>query len=112
MAQSAAAVTANKPPRGRPFQPGVDSRRNLGGRRPSRATQALHDAIKDGDLVTMWKRGMELAQEGDEKWAALIAAYLDGKPVGRQEDGKPGDFDFDLSDLDTTKIRTALTRIK
>lgn len=111
-AHTTAVVAAKKAPRGVPFQKGTDPRRNLGGRRPSRATQALHEAIKDNDLVAMWRSGMAAAQGGDAKWAALIAAYLDGKPVGREENGQPGDFDLDLSDIDSEKLRAAFKRVK
>jgi hypothetical protein len=102
---------------GRPgtFQKGHDPRRNLGGRKPSRATQALHEAITDGDLVTMWKAGIREAKAGNEKWAALIAAYFDGKPVARQEDGKPGDFGLDLNEWsvdDLERVAKKLRRVK
>ena len=89
-------TAAKKAPRGRPFEKGQDPRRNLGGSRPQRATQALLKAVSEDDLVAMWAAGLAFAKAGDAKWAALIAAYLDGKPVARNEHGEPGDFDLSL----------------
>ncbi len=80
---------------GRPFAPG-DPRINRGGRRASPATAALHRAVTDEDLEAMWRGGLAAAQGSDARWAALIAAYLDGKPVQRNEHGEPGDFELTL----------------
>ena len=111
MTRSAAKTPTKKAPRGRPFQPGADPRRNAAGRKPSRATQALHAAITDDDLVAMWRAGIEEAKAGDEKWAALIAAYFDGRPVARNEDGKPGDF-TGLEDVPIEELEQRLRAVK
>ena len=103
-------VAANKP-RGKPFQKGDDARRNRGGRRPSPATAALHRAVSDEDLEAMWRAGLAAARAGDARWATLIAAYLDGKPVARNEHGEPGEFG-DLADVPTDELRQMLTRVK
>ncbi len=95
---------------GKPFVPG-DSRINRDGRRASPATAALHRAVTDEDLETMWRGGLAAAQSGDARWAALIAAYLDGKPVARNEHGEPGEFG-DLADVSTDELRQMLTRVK
>jgi hypothetical protein len=47
----------------------------------------------------MWRAGLEMAKQGDSKWAALIASYLDGKPIAREEHGEPGDFDLSMDQV-------------
>lgn len=51
--------------------------------------------------------------ESGESWAMnLIFERVEGKVPNKNEDGKPGDFDLDLSDDDRTKLRTALKVIR
>jgi hypothetical protein len=84
---------------------------NRGGRRPSPASRALLNAASDQDLETMWAAGLARAKAGDVRWATLIAAYLDGKPVGRDEMGYPGAFS-DLADVPTEELRKLLREVR
>ena len=98
-------------PRGRPFRQGFDERRHAG-RAPNPMTAALRELVAEGgeqgidDLKEVWRTGIARAKAGDLGWATLMAAYLDGKPVARQEQGGPGDFGRpDFSDLTTDELR-------
>ena len=75
-------------------------------------TAALRELVGEGfevgidDLKEVWRTGIARAKAGDLGWATLMAAYLDGKPVARQEQGGPGDFGRpDFSDLTTDELR-------
>ena len=85
-------------PRGKPFERGHDPRRNMSGVRHRPSTAALYEAASDEALEKMWAAGLARAIAGDVKWASLISHYLDGKPLGREERGHPGEFQrIDLS---------------
>ncbi len=110
-------MNAAKPrgrPRGRPFGAGADPRRNTtSGRRPNPATAALREAVGDQDLRDMWRAGIGYARDGSVQWAGLIAAYLDGKPIARAEQGEPGDFERpDLSEFSTEDLKAAIRAVK
>ena len=99
-------------PRGKPFTWGDDPRRNTTGIRHQPSTAALSEAVSDDDLKTMWASGVARAKAGDVRWAALIAAYLDGKPVSRQESGDPGEFlGPDLSQIPTEELRAYIKAV-
>ena len=107
MTEDPTAPTKRRGP-GRPFSSGHDPRRHTGGTRPNPATFALRQAIAEApdELVDMWRVGIARARAGDVHWASLIAAYSDGKPVARQEQGGPGAFARpDFSDLTTDELR-------
>lgn len=51
--------------------------------------------------------------EAGEAWAIqTLWERTEGKVPNRNEDGKPGDFDLDLDDVDTKTLKAALKRIK
>ena len=103
-------VTSRRRGPGRPFVKG-DPRINREGRRPQPSTAALLEVATHEDLLAMWRAGLTAARGGDVRWAALIVAYLDGKPVARNEHGEPGEFS-DLADVSTDELRQMLTRVK
>ena len=102
-----------KEPRGKPFTRGYDPRRNLKGQIVTNPmTAALRTLVSEGqelgieDFKEIWRTGIARAKAGDIHWATLIAAYSDGKPVARQEQGGPGAFARpDFSDLTTDELR-------
>ena len=105
-------------PRGRPVRQGFDERRHAG-RAPNPMTAALRELVAEGgeqgidDLKEIWRTGFSRAKAGDLGWATLIAAYLDGRPVARQESGGPGDFARpDLSGFTTEELRQCLEVLK
>ena len=47
------------------------------------------------------------------QWATLIIAYLDGKPLGREERGQPGEFErIDLSQYTSEELRAFIRAVK
>jgi hypothetical protein len=103
----------SKRPRGKPFERGHDPRRNMNGVRHRPSTAALYEAASDEDLEKMWAAGLARAIAGDVKWATLIVAYLDGKPLGREERGQPGEFQrIDLSQYSSEELRAFIKAVK
>ena len=107
-----------KEPRGRPFRQGFDERRHAG-RAPNPMTAALRELVAEGgeqgidDLKEVWRTGITRAKAGDLGWATLIAAYLDGKPVARQEQGGPGDFARpDFSGFSSEELREFIRAVR
>ncbi len=100
-------------PRGKPFERGHDPRRNTSGVRHRPSTAALYEAASDEDLQRMWVSGLGRAIGGDVRWASLICTYLDGKPLGREERGSPGEFNrIDLSEYTSDELRAFIKAVK
>ncbi len=94
-------------PRGRPFRKGFDERRHAG-RAPNPMTAALREVLAESpeDMKTAWRVALTFACSGKIDALLAIAAYSDGKPVARPEQGGPGDFRRpDFSDLTTDELR-------
>jgi hypothetical protein len=95
---------------GRPFAPGQSG--NPGGRRALPLTKALVGRVTTEQAEQLAQNLLAKALAG-ESWAMqMVWDRLEGKVPNRNEDGKPGDFDLDLSDVDTKSLRAALKRIK
>ena len=103
------------PPVGRPFQKGHDPRRHTGGSSKHPATRALQE-LTGGDperLKELWEVAFAQARGGDARWAALILAYLDGKPVAKTEVGEPGAFQrIDLSEYSSEELREFIRAVR
>jgi len=100
-------------PRGKPFERGHDPRRNTSGVRHRPSTAALYEAASDEDLTRMWVSGLGRAIGGDVRWASLICSYLDGKPLGREERGSPGEYHrIDLSEYSSDELRAFIKAVK
>ncbi len=100
-------------PRGKPFERGHDSRRNTSGVRHRPSTRALLEVATDEQLTGLWEAGLRRAIAGDVRWATLIVAYLDGKPLGREERGSPGDYHrIDLSEYSSDELRAFIKAVK
>ena len=96
---------------GKPFQKG-DARINRGGRPKQMLTKALAETLTDADAKAITLKVIGLAKAGDLQAAQMVWDRLEGKAIARNEDGKPGDFDLDLNDVDTQALKAALTRVK
>jgi hypothetical protein len=113
-------VVGKREPRGKPFEKGYDPRRNLKGQIVANPmTAALRTLVSEGqelgieDFEEIWRTGLSRAKAGDRGWAALIAAYSDGKPVARQEQGGPGDFGRpDLSGFSSEELREFIHAVR
>lgn len=70
----------------------------------AKLTPERADAIAEALLVKMESADIAALNSGWERLA--------GKVPNKNEDGRPGDFDLDLSDVDTTILKAALKRIK
>src|SRR4051812_43550530 len=71
-----------------------------------RRLEAIVDkAVPDRDRVAIFKRLARDAKAGDVKSAALVLAYIYGKPVERQEISGPGGAPITLS------LETAMNKI-
>ena len=107
-------MTAKKAPgtskprgKGRPFLKGYDPRRSVGSA-PNPMTRALREVLDESpeDMKEAWRVAFQFAKAGNIPALLAIAAYSDGKPVARQEQGGPGDFRRpDFSDLTTDELR-------
>lgn len=105
-------VAVKRAPRGKPFSKGDDPRRNPAGRPRAVATAILRRVITEDDLESMWLATIKDAIDGDKDARRDILDRLEGKAVARNESGDPGDFDADLSDVDTKSLKAALKRVK
>lgn len=108
----AAGSAAKKAPRGRPFQKGVDPRRNVGGGRPHVLTAAVMDAVTPAKAKAVAAKVLALAEAGDLQAIGMLWDRLEGKAVARSENGQPGDFDLDMSDDEREQLRSALKVIR
>jgi hypothetical protein len=85
---------------------------NPSGRPKARASAILRATITDDDLRAIWKQTIADAIAGDKDARRDVMDRLEGKAVARAETGQPGDFDGDLSDVDTPTLKRALNRVK
>ncbi len=104
-------VTAKKKAPGRPFVKD-DPRINRRGRPKAILTQALMAMMGDGDADAIIKRVVALAKSGDLQAVQMLWDRIEGKPVARNEDGKPGDFDSDLEPEEISDLRSALKVVR
>ena len=103
-----------KKPRGRPFQKGFDERRHAG-RAPNPMTAALREVMDESpeDMKEAWRVAFRFAKAGNIPALLAIAAYSDGKPVARQEQGGPGDFGRpDLSEFSSEELREFIRAVR
>lgn len=103
--------TATRRVVGRPFQKG-DPRINRGGRPKAILTHALMATMSEDDAAKILKGVVALAKNGDLQAVQMLWDRLEGKPIGRNENGDPGAFDADLSDVETKTLKAALKRVK
>ena len=93
------------------FQPG-DPRINRGGRPPAVLSRALFSKLTPEQADKLATVLLEKAEAG-ESWAMeKIWERTEGKVPNKNENGNPGDFDIDLSDIPTTALKAALKRVK
>jgi len=96
---------------GRPFQKG-DPRINRGGRPPALLSKAMQAVVSDEDAEAIMKRVLAAAKKGDLQAIQMLWDRMEGKAVARNEQGQPGAFDLDLSDVETSALKAALRRVK
>lgn len=85
-------ATAPKKVVGRPFQKGADPRRNLGGRPKAILTAALLATLTEADAEAIMTQVIVDAKAGDLQAIAMLWDRLEGKAIGRNEAGAPGEF--------------------
>jgi hypothetical protein len=85
-------ATAPKRIVGKPFQKGDDPRRNRAGRPKALLTAALAETLTDDDARAIMKQVILDARGGDLQAIAMLWDRLEGKPIGRNEQGAPGEF--------------------
>jgi hypothetical protein len=114
MARSREPEGPPRKPRGRPFRQGFDERRHAG-RAPNPMTAALREVMDESpeDMKEAWRVAFQFAKAGNIPALLAIAAYSDGKPVARQEQGGPGDFGRpDFSDFTSEELREFIRAVR
>lgn len=104
--------TAPKRVVGKPFQKGVDPRRNAGGRPKTILTAALSETLTAADATAIMKVVIAQAKSGDLQAVAMVWDRLEGKAIARAENGQPGDFDMSLDDGERQRLRDALKVVR
>ena len=99
--------TARKAP-GRPFQKG-DPRINRGGRPKALLTKAVSETLTDDDATAIIRQVISQAKDGDLQAVAMLWDRLEGKAIGRNESGQPGDF-TGLEDIPTADLLKLVRR--
>lgn len=103
--------TATRKLRGKPFEKG-DPRINRGGRPKQLLTRAVADTLTEEDSRKIIGKVIAKAKQGDLQAVQMLWDRLEGKAIARAENGQPGDFEYDLSDVDSDTLRAALKRVK
>ena len=85
---------------------------NPTGRPKAIATQVLREVVSRDHLEAIWRMCIEQAKQGDPQDRATILDRLEGMAIQRQEQGDPGAFEPDLSDVDTSTLKRALRRVE
>lgn len=81
-------------------------------RRPDPLLAAVKGKMTDQRAAVIMEQVIAQAEAGNLQAVSLLWDRLAGKPVARNEDGKPGDFDESLDDVETDVLRAALKRVK
>ncbi len=78
-----------KRPRGKAFTGSDDPRRSNAGQKRNPVTKRMLELVAQdpSKIDKMLEAGFKQTAEGNVQWATLIIAYLDGKPLGREERG-------------------------
>lgn len=95
---------------GRPFQKGQSG--NPGGRRPAVLSRAVLAKMTDEQAEQIASELIAKAVEGDLHAISMLWERIEGKVPNRNENGEPGAFDLDLSDVETRALKAALKRVK
>lgn len=95
---------------GRPFQKGQSG--NPGGRRPAVLSRAVFAKLTDEQAEQIAAELIEKAIAGDLQAISMLWERIEGKVPNKHENGQPGDFDLDLSDVETQALKAALRRVK
>lgn len=95
----------------KPFVKG-DPRINRSGRPKQLLTRAIAATLTDKDAASIVKVVIAKAAGGDLEAVKLLWDRLEGKAITRNENGDPGTFELDLSDISTEQIKAALTVVK
>ncbi len=101
-------------PRGKPFT-GADDPRRSQGRSALPVTRIAQKLARDEPALVeaFVRRGFEEAAKGNVHWATFLASYLDGKPLGREERGSPGEFNrIDLSEYSSVELRNFIRAVR
>jgi hypothetical protein len=96
-------ATAPKKIVGRPFQKGADPRRNPGGRPKALLTAALSATLTEADARLIMQQVITDAKGGDLQAIQMLWDRLEGKAIGRNESGQPGEF-TGLEDLPLAEL--------
>lgn len=80
-------------------------------RRPDPLLAALKGKMTDARAAKIAERMLTDAEGGNMQAVAMIWDRMAGKVPNRNENGDPGDFDADLSDVDTKTLKAALKRV-
>jgi hypothetical protein len=104
-------ATAAKKVPGRPFLPGQSGNPN-GRPKGTSITSVLRSRLTDEDKIAIADALIRGAKAGEMDKIREVMDRHDGKVPNRNENGDPGDFDADLSDVDTRTLKAALKRVK
>lgn len=72
-------------------------------------TTALAETLTDDDAKVIMRKAIAKAKEGDLQAIAMLWDRLEGKAIGRNESGNPGEF-TGLEDLSTPDLLKLIKR--
>jgi hypothetical protein len=95
---------------GRPFEKGVDPRRNLGGRPKNYISHAYRSVLTEEDARQLGEILKKLAFAGDLRAIEILMDRIEGKAIARHEEGQPGEFgQMDaLQDMSPDELRALI----